>query len=70
MIPVLSALCLQLEQADLVRIADRRAKDGSVTTDGVGLIRDSLAQEVCTKLNLAPDTAGEFPRRLGFACRS
>ncbi|KAH7108398.1 RdRP-domain-containing protein [Auriculariales sp. MPI-PUGE-AT-0066] len=47
----------KLQQEDLVKIEDRFAQDGSCTTDGVGLITDSLAQEICVELDISSNTS-------------
>ncbi|KZV82971.1 RdRP-domain-containing protein [Exidia glandulosa HHB12029] len=54
----------ELQDGDLVMIPDRRAQDGSLTTDGCGLIKESFARDVCRVLNL-PDTTPIFQVRLG-----
>lgn len=43
---------------EIVQIQDKRASDGSMVTDGVGMIRDSKAQEVCNFHGLSSDTCG------------
>lgn len=37
---------------------DLRAPDGSLHTDGCGMIRDTFAREICAMLNLPLDTSG------------
>ncbi|KAJ7634456.1 RNA dependent RNA polymerase-domain-containing protein [Roridomyces roridus] len=45
-------------------LPDLTADDGSLTSDGCGLIRSSFAQEVCAQLGIPPDTS-VFQIRLG-----
>ena len=42
----------------MIRIPDKRAIDTSLTTDGIGMIRESLAKQVCAALGLPEDTSG------------
>lgn len=46
---------------------DVKADDGSLLTDGCGMIRQSLAVQICQKLGIPEDTTG---RLHGYADRS
>ncbi|EED80511.1 predicted protein [Postia placenta Mad-698-R] len=48
------------------RIPDRRARDGSLHSDGCGLIRHSFAMDVCRNNGIAPDTCVFQIRRGGI----
>ncbi|EJD52427.1 RdRP-domain-containing protein [Auricularia subglabra TFB-10046 SS5] len=54
----------ELSPSDLISIDDRFALDGTVTTDGCGLIKDSLARQLCILLGIANTTA-IFQVRIG-----
>ncbi|KAJ6611459.1 RNA dependent RNA polymerase-domain-containing protein [Mycena sp. CBHHK59/15] len=54
----------EIELKDRKLLDDLRAEDGSLTSDGCGLIRDSYAQEVSRVLGIPPDTA-VYQIRLG-----
>ncbi|KAI0734822.1 RdRP-domain-containing protein [Fomitopsis betulina] len=49
-----------------VLMEDLRAPDGSLHTDGCGMIRDTFAREICAMLNLPLDTSVFQIRRGGF----
>lgn len=51
----------------MIKIPDKRAVDRSLTTDGVGMIRESLAKEVRASLELPEDTTGK-PLRTSTTC--
>ncbi|KAJ6557807.1 RNA dependent RNA polymerase-domain-containing protein [Mycena capillaripes] len=54
----------QIEPEERHLLHDLQANDGSLTSDGCGLIRDSYAQEISACLGVALDTA-VFQMRLG-----
>ncbi|KAJ7430524.1 RNA dependent RNA polymerase-domain-containing protein [Mycena galericulata] len=54
----------KIDPKDLIMIPDLTAADGSLTSNGCGLIRDTYASEIAALLRLPPDTA-VFQIRLG-----
>ncbi|TFK88343.1 RdRP-domain-containing protein [Polyporus arcularius HHB13444] len=50
----------------IVEIPDNRAPDGSLHTDGIGMIRDSFAAEVCEFNGIPSDTSAFQIRRGGI----
>ncbi|KAK6991785.1 RNA-dependent RNA polymerase [Favolaschia claudopus] len=47
----------EIDPTEVHLLDDLFADDGSLTSDGCGLIRDSFCSEICEQLGVAPDTA-------------
>ncbi|KAH9950119.1 RdRP-domain-containing protein [Amylocystis lapponica] len=57
---------LDVPNEQALKLKDWRAQDGSLHSDGCGMIRDSLAAQVCSKLELPSDTSVFQIRRGGI----
>ncbi|KAJ6464452.1 RdRP-domain-containing protein [Mycena sanguinolenta] len=47
----------EIDPADTVELPDLLARDGSLTSDGSGLICDSYCSKICAQIGVSPDTA-------------
>ena len=69
----LPAYCIfipsQIPDGLVATIPDFSATDGTLFTDGCGLIRDSCAAEVCSALEISEDTTGRLLLRISH-CES
>ena len=48
----------QIPSECAIEIPDLTAPDGSLHSDGCGMIRDSFAAQLCSRHDLPPDTTG------------